>query len=148
MIRSTTTYILLVGVYGFAFLVAAASRIFPHRRWAPKGKIMVVGTFHNPNWYLSHITPLSLSGVKELIVITDSDQIPLEGVSFSCWPRWMSRLFGRTWARAIWMMVTAFRNRPDLYMGYHLGPGACTALIVGRLMRRPTCSILIVLLRL
>jgi len=37
------------------------------------------------------------------------------------------------------MLVTGIRYRPDLYMGYHLGPGACTALIAGKIMGRPTC---------
>ena len=40
---------------------------------------------------------------------------------------------------AIWLLAAGIRYKPDLYMGYHLGPGACTALIAGKLMGRPTC---------
>jgi len=100
---------------------------------------MVTGTFFNPNWYLSHITPLSRSGVQEVILVVDEPQLPLERVRFVCWPRWASRLLSRPVARAIWILIAGIRYRPDLYMGYHLGPGACTALVVGKLMGRPTC---------
>lgn len=132
-------YILLVSTYGITLLIAALGRMIPHRSWKPTGRIMVTATFYNPNWYLSHITPLSRSGVKEVIVVTDEAQLPLERVRFVCWPRWASRLLSRTVARAIWMTLTGLRYRPDLYMGYHLGPGACTALVVGKLVGRPTC---------
>jgi len=100
---------------------------------------MVTGTFFNPNWYLSHITPLVRSGIKEVILVIDEPQLPLEGVRFVCWPHWVSKLLSRQGARAIWMMIAGIRYRPDLYMGYHLGPGACTALVTGKLMGRPTC---------
>jgi len=52
---------------------------------------------------------------------------------------WISRLLGRAGAKAIWMVIVGLRYRPDLYMGYHIAPGACSALVVGRLMGRPTC---------
>jgi len=111
----------------------------PRRAWKPTGRIMVTGTFHNPNWYLSHVTPLARSGVKEVVLVIDEPQEPLEGVRFVYWPRWMSRLLSRPIARAIWVLCAGIRYRPDLYMGYHLGPGACTALMAGRLMGRPVC---------
>ena len=139
IIRSVLAYILLVSTYGITLLMAVLGRMIPHRPWKPTGRIMVTGTFHNPNWYLSHVTPLSRSGVKEVIIVTDEPQLSLEHVRFSCWPRWLSRLLSRTGARAICMIIASFRYRPDLYMGYHLGPGSCTVLVVGKLMGRPTC---------
>ena len=139
VIRIAGIYIFLISIYGLTWLIALLSSIIPRFSWKPTSRIMVTGTFHNPNWYLSHITPLTLSGIKEIILIVDEPQRPLEGVRFVCWPRWASRLLSRPGARAIWMIVAGFRYRPDLYMGYHLGIGACTALIVGKLMGRPTC---------
>ncbi len=100
---------------------------------------MVIGTFHNPNWYLSHITPLSRSGVKEVVLVVDDPQIPLERVRFVCPPKWASRLLTRAGAKAIWMIFAGLRYRPDLYMGYHLAPGACSALVAGGLLGRPSC---------
>lgn len=137
--RRVTAYILLVSVYGFTWLVAVICNIIPRRRWKPNGRIIVTGTFFNPNWYLSHITPLVHSGVKEVILVVGEPQLPLEGVRFVCWPHWVSKLLSRQGARAIWILIAGIRYRPDLYMGYHLGPGACTALVVGKLMGRPTC---------
>lgn len=139
MIRRIGAYILLISVYGFTWLVAFINRAIPRRQWKPNGRIMVTGTFFNPNWYLSHIKPLVQSGVREVILVIDEPQLPLEGVRFVCWPHWMSKLLTRQGARAIWMIIAGIRYRPDLYMGYHLGPGACTALITGKLMGRPSC---------
>ena len=139
VIRRIGAYILLVSVYGFTWLVAVTARAIPRRAWRPTGRIMVTGTFHNPGWYLSHITPLTRCGLKEVILVLDELQLPLEGVRFVCWPRWISKILSRQGARAIWMLAAGIRYRPDLYIGYHLGPGACTALIAGKLMGRPAC---------
>jgi glycosyltransferase involved in cell wall biosynthesis len=100
---------------------------------------MLTATFHNPNWYLSHVTPLSRSGVKEVILVVDEPQSPLDGVRFICPPRWLSRLLSRAAAKAIWMIIAGLRYQPDLYMGYHLGAGPCSALVAGRLLGRPAC---------
>lgn len=139
IIRRITAYILLVSVYGITWLVSGLAGIIPRRRWKPNGRIIVTGTFHNPGWYLSHVTPLIRSGVKEVILVVDEPHQELEGVRLICWPRWISKLLSRQGARAIWMLITGIRYRPDLYMGYHLGPGACTALMAGKIMGRPTC---------
>ena len=72
-------------------------------------------------------------------MIADEPNLPLEGVRFVCPPKWLARLASRAGAKAIWMFFAGLRYRPDLYMGYHLAPGACTALIVGRLLGRPSC---------
>ncbi len=138
-IRSLAAYILLVGVYSLTWLIATLGNKIPRRPWKPTGRILVTGTFHNPNWYLSHVTPLVRSGVKEVILVVDEPQLPLVGVRFVCWPRWGSWLLSRPGARALWVILAGHRYRPDLYMGYHLGPGACTALMAGKLLGRPTC---------
>ncbi len=139
IIRKIAAYIILISVYGLTYLLALLGNLIPRRSWKPKGRILVTGTFFNPNWYLSHITPLIRSGIKEVILVVDEPQIPLEGVRFVCWPHWLSKLLSRQGARAIWMLVAGIRYRPDLYMGFHLGPGACTALVTGKLLGRPAC---------
>ena len=139
LIVRAAAYILLISVYGFTWLVAILGRMIPHRPWRRTGRIMVTGTFFNPNWYLSHVTPLSRSGVKEVILVVDEPQLPLERVRFVCPPRWVSRLISRAGAKAIWMIIAGLRYRPDLYMGYHIAPGACSALVAGKLFGRPSC---------
>jgi glycosyltransferase involved in cell wall biosynthesis len=139
IIRKVAAYIMLTGVYSFTYLAALLGSIIPHRPWKPTGRILVTGTFHNPGWYLSHVTPLTHSGVKEIILVVDEPQLPLERVRFVCPPKWVSRLLSRACAKAIWMIITGLRYRPDLYMGYHLAPGACSALMAGKLLGRPSC---------
>ncbi|HUU17722.1 MAG TPA: glycosyltransferase [Sedimentisphaerales bacterium] len=139
IIRKAAAHILLISVYGFTYIVALLGSIIPRRPWRPTGRIMVTGTFHNPNWYLSHVTPLSRSGINEVILVVDEPQLPLERVSFVCPPRWISRLLSRAGAKAIWMIIAGIRYRPDLYMGYHIAPGACSALVAGKLLGRPSC---------
>ena len=139
IIRKIVAYILLTSTYSFTYLVALLGNIIPHRQWKPTGLIMVTGTFHNPNWYLSHITPLSLSGVKEVILVVDEPQLPLDKVRFVCPPKWTSKLLSRAGAKAIWMIGAGLRYKPDLYMGYFITPGACSALVAGKLLGRPSC---------
>jgi len=139
MIRRIAAYILLTSVYGLTYLLALLGSIIPRWRWKATGRIMVTGTFHNPGWYMSHVIPLSRSGVKEVILVIDEPQLPLDKVRFVCPPRWVSRLVSRAGAKVIWMIIAGFRYRPDLYMGYHVAPGACTALVAGKLLGRPSC---------
>jgi len=138
-LKKIAAYILLIIVYSVTYFIALIGKIIPHRRWEPSGRIIVTGTFHNPNWYLSHITPLANSDVKEVILVVDEPQIPIEGVRFVCPPKWIAKLVSRAGAKAIWMILAGLRYKPDLYMGYHLAPGACSALIAGRILGRPTC---------
>lgn len=138
-IKRTAAYIFLVCVYGFTWLVAILGSIVPRRPWKPTGRILVTGTFHNPGWYLSHITPLTCSGMKEVVLVIDEPQMPLVGVRFACPPKWMSRILSRAGAKALWMIVAGLRYRPDLYMGYHIIPGGCAAMVTGKLLGRPCC---------
>lgn len=130
---------MLVSVYGFTWLVAVVGGAIPRRRWTPNGRIMVTGTFHNPGWYLSHVTPLARSGIEEVILVVDEPQLPLERVRFVCPPSWVASLISRAGAKALWVIYAGIRYRPDLYMGYNLVAGGCTALIAGSLLGRPTC---------
>lgn len=139
MIRKVAAYIILVNVYGLTLLMATVGRIIPRRRWKPNGRILITGTFFNPNWYLSHITPLVHSGLGEVILVVDKPQQPMDGVRFICPPKCLAKLISRAGAKSLWMVYAAIRYRPDLCMGYYIVPGACSALIAGRLIGRPSC---------
>ena len=132
-------YVILPAAYGLAWLAAVIGRAVPRSSWKPTGRLAVTGTFHNPNWYLSHVMPLVRSAPGGVILVADQPQLPLENVRFACPPRWLSRLLGRAGAKALWLMGVGLRHRPDLYMGYHVLPGACSALVAGKLLGRPTC---------
>ncbi|MHC4116289.1 MAG: glycosyltransferase [Planctomycetota bacterium] len=138
-IRRIAAYFLLITAYCVTWFVAAVGRMVPRRPWTPTGRIMVTGTIFNPNWYLSHITPLVRSGVGEVILIIDEPLRPMQGVRFVCPPKWLMKLIGRPGAKAIWMLFAGFRYRPDLFMGYNLVAGSCTALVAGTILGRPSC---------
>jgi glycosyltransferase involved in cell wall biosynthesis len=63
----------------------------------------------------------------------------MKNVRFVCPPKWLAKLLSRAGAKAIWMFLAGLRYKPDLYMGYHLTPGACSALIAGKILGRPSC---------
>ena len=138
IIQRAAAYILLVSVYGFTWLVAVLADIIPRRSWKPTGRIIVTGTFFNPNWYLAHITPLANS-VKEVILVIDEPQLPMEKVRFICPPKWLAKIISRAAAKAIWVIIASIRYRPDLYMGYNLVAGGCTALVASSIFGRPSC---------
>ena len=48
-------------------------------------------------------------------------------------PRWVKLLLGRPLSRSVWTVLAALRYRPDIVMGYHVFPGALSALVTARL---------------
>lgn len=130
---------LLGAVYGATLLLARLLR----RRATAAGPrsdcILVVGTFHNPNWFHAHLGPLVRSGAGEVILVCDEVVAPMDGVRFECPPRWMARLLSRAGAKLAWGLRCGLRYRPQLYMGYHIFPAAVSALLLARLLGRPAC---------
>jgi len=135
--RALVAWMLLAAIYGgIRLLCAMLPR--PRRRGSRAArKLCVIGTFHNPGWYRAHVAPLAASA-DEVLLITDGPQTPLRGVRFVWPPKWAARLLTRAGAKFLCMLLTGIRERPDLYMGYHILPGAGSALVVGRLLRRPS----------
>jgi glycosyltransferase involved in cell wall biosynthesis len=130
---------ILASVYGATLL---ASRLL-RRRAAPRarlsGRILVIATFHNPNWFHAHVRPLVRSGVGEVILVCDELVELAEGVRFECPPRALAAVLTRAGAKLAWALRCAFKYRPDLYMGFHIFPGALSALLLARLFGRPAC---------
>ena len=107
--------------------------------WSRTNRLLVIGTFHNPNWFYSHIKPLAQSGFGEVILVCDHVVGKINGVRYSCPPRLLTKLFSRAVGKFIWTIVCSFRFRPDVYMGYHIFPAAVTAIIAAKLFNRPSC---------
>jgi len=139
MLLRVLGFTILTAAYSVAWLLALLGRAIPRQSWRPTGRIIVTGTFHNPTWYLSHSVPLTRSGIGEVILVVDRPQVPVSGVRFVCPPPWAARAFTRAGAKAIWMFGAGVRYHPDLYMGYHLMPGASSGLVAGRLLGRACC---------
>ena len=135
-LRSAVVWLVLVAIYtsvaAICMVVPAARR----RRRFPR-RLCVTGTFHNANWYRAHITPLVRCGVQEVILVVDEPQAEIGGVRFVCPPRWVARIATRAGAKFLWMLWAGIRFRPDVYMGYHILPGAASALLAGRAFGAP-----------
>jgi glycosyltransferase involved in cell wall biosynthesis len=136
---SALAFFLATCAYSVALAVSALFRTLPRRQRTPSGRLALIGTFFNANWFLSHATPLARSGLTEVVVVTDAPQPAPPGVRVVCPPRWASVLLGRVGANLLSLIGVGLRDRPDAYMGYHIFPNATFALIAGRLFGRPAC---------
>jgi glycosyltransferase involved in cell wall biosynthesis len=129
--------LLTVG-YGFALVVSrilgAPRPLTADRR---RGKILVIGTFHNPNWFFAHLEPLARCSESEVVLVADGHTGDVEGLTVVVPNPLASRILSRAGAKFVWSIWYAIRHRPDMYMGYAIFPAATTALILGRLFRRP-----------
>ena len=104
-----------------------------------RGKILVIGTFHNPNWFHAHLEPLARCSASEVVLVADGHTADIDGLTLVVPSPLASRILSRAGAKFLWSIWYAIRHRPDLYMGYAIFPAATTALILGRLFRRPAC---------
>lgn len=138
-VAAVLSWLLIAGSFTAVLLIARLASLRLRPRPPAIRRLLVTGTFHNEGWFLAHIRPLARSGFDEVIVVTDAPQPEIERVRCVCPPIWISRCFGRAAAKLVWLFVIGLRDRPTLYMGYHLFPGALTALLVGRLLGAGTC---------
>lgn len=69
----------------------------------------------------------------------DNPVINLEKVHFVCPSSTSCKFFGRALAKFFVAFDCGLRCRPSLYMGYHIFPGAVSALLLGSIFRKPTC---------
>ncbi len=136
---SAVAYLVLLGSYAGTLAFARIGRLIPHRRREPSGCLVVTGTFFSSNWFASHAKPLAASGLDRVVFVADEPQDAPSGVVFLCPPRWFSACFGRAMAKSVWLFVAGWRYNPDLFMGFHLIPGAMGSLLAGRWFGRPTC---------
>ena len=96
-------------------VVARAGRWRPRSRGSPPWRIAIVGTFHNPNWILSHAIPLSRSGA-EPSSWWGTTRFRRGQHSFLPSSGWLRRLSGPR-PQADLPAAVGWRERPDLYVG-------------------------------
>lgn len=136
--RAIAAHVVVSCVYAAAILVTRVWRSRPRRR-PGSGRAVVVGTFHNPGWYRSHLTPLAGSGLREIVVVADSVLPAVPGVRVDAPPRWLRRLAGRTLARFLWTLHVGRRDDADIFIGYHVIPNGTMALVAARILGRAAC---------
>ena len=137
--RGVAQTLLTLG-YGIALLIC---KVLPSPRPLTtdrrRGKILVIGTFHNPNWFFAHLEPLAKCSNSEVVLVADGHVGEIDGLTVIVPSPFASKVMSRAGAKFVWSIWYAIRHRPDLYMGYAIFPAATTALILGRLFRRPAC---------
>jgi len=109
-------------------------RPFKRTHPLPQRRILINGTFHNPNWFFAHIEPIVRSNYGEVILVCDEPVANLPGLRYVCPPRWAAKVFSRAGAKFLWSLFFGLRHGTDLFMGYHIFPSAITALICARLL--------------
>lgn len=102
-------------------------------------RIIINGTFHNPNWFHAHIEPIVRSGYGEVVLITDEPIAQLDGLTYACPPAWLNNLITRAGAKFIWTLWMGIRKPADIYIGYHIFPSAITALIAAKAHGAKVC---------
>lgn len=120
-------------VYGLSIAVADIGRLLIRRRDKRRHRVIVNGTFHNPNWFFAHVDPIARSGYGEIILVSDIALEDLPNLRNVCPPPWALRLLTRAGAKGLWTLAASIRYPADCIMGYHIFPAAITALICARL---------------
>lgn len=139
VVKSWIAWTALTVVYATTLAIARVMRVLRRPDLRRTGVIAAVGSFHNPNWFRAHATPLVRSGVNEVIFVVDEEHAPLPGVAFAVPSVWSRRLFGRAISKFLTLLYVGWKHNPEVFIGYHIFPGAVTALAVARLMGRPAC---------
>jgi L-malate glycosyltransferase len=137
--RRVIAHAIVTLCYGTAWLLARVGRRARSRATTRPPCIVVIGTFHNPNWLLAHIVPLAQSGAAQVVVVTDHPQAALNNVRFVCPPPWLARAVGRSLGKLVALVRCVVCEVPDLLIGYALCPNAAIALAVARIVGRPAC---------
>lgn len=135
--KRAAAYAIATVWYAVTLAVARWCRRRPVR--PSSGCAVVIGTFHNPGWYLSHAVPLTLAGLRDVIVVSDGPLPPLAGVRVETPPRWLTAAAGRTIAKLLWTLRTGRRCDADVFIGFHIIPNATIALVAARLLGRAAC---------
>lgn len=132
----------LTVVYSFAIFMSIVGRRLVGFRSRPghsrpghsrRRRIIINGTFHNPNWFFAHIAPLVQSDYGEVILVCDPPVGELPNLTLVHPPGWARKLFTSAGARSIWTLFEGIRHPADVFVGYHIFPSAVTALICSRL---------------
>jgi glycosyltransferase involved in cell wall biosynthesis len=120
-------------------MTAAFARLLRGRRprRPARGPIVVTGTFDSQGWFDAHVEPLCRAGPAPVIVVTDVPRVAPAGALVVCPSRGLVRLLGRAGAKLVVLWREGRTRDASLYMGYHLFPGALSALVVARVHGRP-----------
>ena len=124
---------------GALTVVVVSRRLRRPRPLEPHGRlrILATGTFYNRGWLRAHARPIAEAArVEAVAIVTDAPLDPLPKTTYACPPPWLARLLSRAPARLIVVGLTAWRDRSDVLVGYHIMPNALICLVVAAVLGR------------
>lgn len=133
-VKRVLAIFLLMTIYGFTMLVAWLGDIWRKRIQKRYYRILVCVTIDNPNWFKSHIEPITRSNYGEIILVCDEPQDVLPNLRYACPPFWLRRFVGRAGSKMIWAFFQGVKYPSDLFMGYHIFPCGIIALLCAKLL--------------
>jgi len=137
MIKRAIAIVLLCLIYRGAQAFSRLRGRRPREQGDGRRGILLIGTFHNPNWLYAHVEPIARSGCGPVRLVCDEPVGEIPGVEYCCPPVWAQRVFSRALAK-LFAAVKAMRaGGVDLVMGYHVFPAVVIALVVARAFRVP-----------
>jgi glycosyltransferase involved in cell wall biosynthesis len=142
-IKKAAAFVVVVAIFAGVQVAVWFGRLRRNRRGTTKQsahgiRLLVAGTFYNTGWFRSHMLPLSLCrNVEAIWVVSDSALEAVAKVSYATPPEWLARLVSRVPARLLWILRTAWCERCDVLMGYHIMPNSLLCLVAGALLGRP-----------
>jgi glycosyltransferase involved in cell wall biosynthesis len=132
-VKRAIAVVALTIIYSLTTFISRLGRFVRRPRAAGKDGILLIGTFHNPNWVNAHLRPLAGATDGKVTLVCDEPVVDLEGVTYACPPKWISKLISRAGSKFIWGVYQSVKIRPVLVMGYHIFPAAVSALVAARL---------------
>jgi len=128
MSRFFSTAILLI-LYHTVELVVLVHRYWGGRADNRNGPILIIATFHNQNWAVSHILPIASASRLHVTVVTDPVDLILPNVTFRSPSSTISNIFPRALAKCMLALRLAVKERPSFIIGYHFFPAGLIALL-------------------
>jgi len=138
LIKRVISIVALTTIYSVSLVVAKLGLVIPKnkKRYA---RVVINGTFHNPNWFHAHIEPTTKSGYGEIVLVTDEPLEDLPNLIYSCPPKYLQKILTRAGAKFIWTIKEGLSSKVDIFIGYHIFPSAITALIAAKLLGSKCC---------
>ncbi len=136
--KQLAVWLVVLVTYTGTLLIVMALRILVRRRSRPRPggiRVLVTGRFDNAGWCAAHLVPLCRArNVAGIIAVVDGPTVDQPEIRYSRPPNWMRALLGRALAKTVTMIRTAIPWKPDVVMGFHIFPGALSALLTARLI--------------
>lgn len=132
-------WIVVLAVYGVSLLLLAVLRLLVHSRRArgtSRGlSLLITGRFDSLNWCRAQLLPLAQATcVRRITAVVDGPVLEHKKICVCRPPRLLVCILGRAVSKTLLLMWIALDSRPDLIMGYHIFPGALSALLVAKLV--------------